>query len=447
MNLIILELTKYLICLLMLVYVAESFLVFRFPDGAHLRGVCIRQTIWMFAIQALLYAQIITATGELRYLEYYIGQLVLLLLVPVVFHKLFPDGYQPLVNHICMLLCVGFAMILRVNESKALKQMIFAAISFLIAFAVMAVMRRMKRLERFTYVYLAAGLFAIGAVLLLGSVTYGSKLSVSLLGITFQPSEFVKILYILFLAGMLYRDASFKTVVITAVLSAAHVLILVFSKDLGSALIFFVVFLCLVYIASGNPLYLGVGALCGAAACFLAYKLFGHVQLRVRVWQDPFALADSNGYQITQSLFAISGGGWFGRGMFGGAPKSIPFVEEDLMFSAIAEELGLVFAILLVVICVSTFWTFLYEALHMENKWRSLAACGIGVTYLFQVFLTIGGGSKFIPLTGVTLPLVSYGGSSVLSTVLMFSVFEGLCLQEQDEAREEEQAEALPEEV
>ena len=443
MNLLILELTKYLICLLMLVYVAESVLVFRFPDGAHLRGVCTRQVIWMFAIQALLYTQIITATGELRYLKYYLGQLLLLLLVPVLFQKLFPDGYRPLVNHMCMLLCVGMAMILRVNESKALKQMIFTAVSFLAAFAVIAVVRRLKDLERYTYAYLAVGLFAIGAVLVLGSVTYGSKLSVSVLGLTFQPSEFVKILYIMFIAGMLYRDASFKSVAVTAVLSAVHVLILVFSKDLGSALIFFVVFLCLVFIASGNPLYLCAGGVCGAAASLLAYKLFAHVQTRVLVWKDPFAVADSKGYQITQSLFAISGGGWFGRGMFGGAPSTIPFVEEDLMFSAIAEELGLVFAVLLVVICVSTFWTFLYEALYMENKWRSLVACGIGVTYLFQVFLTIGGGSKFIPLTGVTLPLVSYGGSSVLSTILMFSVFEGICLQECDA----EQTKALPEDA
>ena len=205
------------------------------------------------------------------------------------------------------------------------------------------------------------------------------------------------------------------------------------------------VFLSLVYIASGNPLYLGAGAVCGAAACLVAYKLFGHVQTRVRIWRDPFALADSQGYQITQSLFAISGGGWFGRGMFGGAPTTIPFVEEDLMFSAIAEELGIVFAILLVVICVSAFWTFLYEALRMENNWRKLVACGIGVTYLFQVFLTIGGGTKFIPLTGVTLPLVSYGGSSLLSTILMFAVFEGICLQEQDE--EQEQEETLLEEA
>ena len=433
MNLLILEITKYLICLVMLIYVAESFLVFRFPDGPHLRGVCIRQNIWMFAIQALLYAQIITVTGELRYLEYYLGQLLLLLMVPVLFHKFFPDGYRPLVNHMCMLLCVGMVMILRVNEGKAVKQLIFTAVSFLAAFVLMAVIRRFNGLERFTRVYFGAGLFAIGAVLLLGSVTYGSKLSVSLFGIAFQPSEFVKILYIMFIAGMLYRDASFKRVTICAVLCAAHVLVLVFSKDLGSALIFFVVFLSLVFIASGNPLYLAIGGVCGAMACVVAYKLFAHVQTRVSVWKDPFAMADSTGYQITQSLFAISGGGWLGRGMFGGAPGTIPFVEEDLMFSAITEELGLVFAILLVVICVSTFWTFLYEALRMENTWRRLVTCGIGVTYLFQVFLTIGGGTKFIPLTGVTLPLVSYGGSSVLSTILMFAVFEGICLQEQDE--------------
>ena len=426
--------------MLMLIYVTESFLAFRYRDAHHLRGVCRRQCIWMFAIHALLFAQIIVNTQDIRYLFYYAGQLLLLLAVPVLFARLFPDGYRVLVNNMCMLLMIGMTMILRVDESKALRQMIFTAVSFLAGFIVTGLFRRWKSPEKLTWLYAGIGIAAIGIVLLLGSVTYGSKLSFTLFGLTFQPSEFVKILYVMFLAGALRDRPGFGRVVVTGVIAAVHVLILVFSKDLGSALIFFVVFVCVVYTATGNPLYIGAGGVFGAGACLIAYRLFAHVRTRVAIWQNPWPLADNDAYQITQSLFGISGGGFLGRGMFNGAPDMIPFVEEDLMFSALAEETGLLFAVMTVLICLSTFLTFLYNAGGMENDWRRLLTVGIGVTYIFQVFLTVGGSTKFIPLTGVTLPLVSYGGSSVLSTVLMFSIFEGIFRAEAEESYTEEEA-------
>lgn len=439
LHLLITEITKYLICMLMLIYVTESFLAFRYRDARHLRGVCRRQSIWMFAIHALLFAQIIVGTMDTRYLFYYAVQLLILVSIPSLFTRLFPDGYRVLVNHMCMLLMIGMTMILRVDESKALRQMIFAAVSFLLGFFVTELLKRWKSPDRLSVVYAAVGIAAIGIVLILGSVTYGSKISFTLFGLTFQPSEFVKILYVMFLAGALRDRPGFKRIVITGVVAAAHVLILVFSKDLGSALIFFVVFVCMVYVSTGNPVYIALGGVFGAGACLIAYRLFAHVRTRVAIWQNPWALADNEAYQITQSLFGISGGGFLGRGMFNGAPDMIPFVEEDLMFAAIAEEMGLLFAVMCVLICLSTFLTFLYNAFGMENDWRRLVTVGIGVTYIFQVFLTVGGSVKFIPLTGVTLPLVSYGGSSVLSTVLMFSVFEGIFRAEAEEIAVEEE--------
>ena len=124
-------------------------------------------------------------------------------------------------------------------------------------------------------------------------------------------------------------------------------------------------------------------------------------------------------------------------GLFEGTPDSIPFVEADFIFSAVAEELGIIFAMCLILVCISCFIMFMDISIKLKDSFYRLVAFGLGVTYIFQVFLTIGGGSKFIPLTGVTLPLVSYGGSSVFTTVIMFSIIEGLCMVKQDEEKEE----------
>ena len=136
---------------------------------------------------------------------------------------------------------------------------------------------------------------------------------------------------------------------------------------------------------------------------------------------------------MTQSLFAISSGGWFGLGLFEGNPTSIPFVETDFIFSAVAEELGIVFAMCVILISISCFIMFMDISIKLQDRFYQLVAFGLGITYIFQVFLTIGGGTKFIPMTGVTLPLISYGGTSVLITVIMFFVIEGLYIIRQDE--------------
>ena len=189
----------------------------------------------------------------------------------------------------------------------------------------------------------------------------------------------------------------------------------------------------MVFVASRNFLYVLAGAAGGSAAAFVAYRVFTHVQVRVQAWKDPWSVIDAEGFQITQSLFAISSGGWFGLGLYKGTPRSIPFVETDFVFSAIAEELGIIFAVGLILICVSSFMMFMKIASALEDRFYQLTAFGLGVTYTFQVFLTIGGGTKFIPLTGVTLPLVSYGGSSILTTLVMFAVTEGLFIIRQEE--------------
>ena len=233
------------------------------------------------------------------------------------------------------------------------------------------------------------------------------------------------------------EDTSLKNLAIAAAVAGGHVLVLVLSRDLGSALIFFLVFVFLVFFATGKYRYLALGAAGGCAAACVAYRLFSHVQVRVQAWRDPWSVIDSQGYQITQSLFALSRGGWFGLGIGQGTPEDIPYVETDFIFAAVTEELGLLFSVSLLVVCICCFLQMMRIALDntrgmarnhvsvQQDHFYRLLASGFGVMYIFQVFLTVGGGIRFIPLTGVTLPLVSYGGSSVMTTLFLFAAVQG----------------------
>ncbi len=269
--------------------------------------------------------------------------------------------------------------------------------------------------------------------MILGQVTHGSLLSFTIAGITFQPSEFVKIVFVFFLAASLMEDTSFLNLSLTTVIAAVHVVVLVASKDLGSALIFFVVFVFMVFAATRNYLYLLLGMGGGALASVIAWRVFRHVQVRVQAWLDPWTYIDSQGYQVTQSLFAIGSGSWFGMGLYSGTPDSIPYVEKDSIFSAVCEEMGVVFGLFLILICLSCFIMIMNISLRLKDRFFQLTAYGLGIVYIFQVFLTIGGGIKFIPLTGVTLPLVSYGGSSVLTTLILFYLVQGFYILRQQE--------------
>ena len=161
-------------------------------------------------------------------------------------------------------------------------------------------------------------------------------------------------------------------------------------------------------------------------AAVLGYNLFSHVQTRFIAWKDPLSVIDNQGYQICQSLFAIGTGGWFGLGLNQGLPKKIPVVENDFIFSAISEEFGGIFALCIIMICVSCFFMIFNISMQLKDSFYKMVALGLGSVYALQVFLTIGGVTKFIPSTGVTLPLVSYGGSSLLSTMIIFGIVQGL---------------------
>lgn len=437
MELYVSEFSKYVITLLIALYTYESFAVFRKKQESDRNGIYTRQNILMFGLHFSCFIVICFETGDITYLFFYAFQQIVLYATVILSRMLYPKTNRLLVNNMCMLLTVGFVILTRLSLGKAIRQFIIVMISLVIALVIPFFVSRFRFLKEWKWIYAAAGIVALGIVLVLGQTTYGSKLSYTIAGLTFQPSEFVKIIFVFFVASALYKAAGFFEVFTTAVIAAAHVIILVCSKDLGSALIFFVVYVLMVVVASRNWLYLLAGVSGGSVAAYLAYRVFPHIQVRVQAFKDPWSVIDSTGYQITQSLFAITSGGWFGLGLFKGTPESIPFVEADFIFSAITEELGLLFALCVILICVSSFVMFMNISMNLKDKFYQLTAFGLGVTYIFQVFLTIGGGCKFIPLTGVTLPFISYGGSSVLTTLIMFSITEGLSMIQEEEAEEE----------
>lgn len=430
------ELSKYFILILMIFYTLEAlFAVFRRKKKS---AVYVREEIYLFLIQFAAYATICLKTGKLDYLFFYaILQLVIFSAI-VLFQTIYPGIDKGLLNNMTLLLSFGFIILTRLDFSKAIKQLVIVAVSLVLSFFVPVLIRKVSILRRLKWIYVFVGLACLLVVLVLGQVTYGAKNFYTIAGVTIQPSEFVKVIFIFAIAGMLYHKKSFTSYVVSAVVAALHVLILVASRDLGSALIFFVTYMAMLLVASKNYLYLFIGMAAGSGAAVVAYRLFTHVQVRVQAFLDPFSVIDNEGYQITQSLFAIACGGFFGTGLMKGVPDDIPTVESDFIFSAIAEEMGVLVAVCLLLICIACFLSFMKNAMKIQDSYYRLVAVGLGVMYIFQVFLTVGGGIKFIPLTGVTLPFVSYGGSSVLVSIVVFAIMQGIILRAKDEEMYEE---------
>lgn len=347
-----------------------------------------------------------------------------------------------LVNNMCMLLCVGWIVLTRLSFEKAVRQFIIVAVAALVTWIIPLIMDRVWQLSRIPWVYGTLGLALLAVVWMVGNNSYGAQLSISMGSFSLQPSEFVKISFVFFVATMFYRSTDWISVAVTTAVAAAHVLVLVLSRDLGSALIFFVTYLVMLFVATGSWLYFLTGILGGCGAAVLAYRWFAHVRVRVSAWKNPWADIDNRGYQITQSLFAIGTGGWFGMGLYQGMPYKIPVVEKDFVFAAISEELGGIFALCVLLICLGCFLQFMMVAVRMQASFYKLIAVGLGMEYLIQVFLTVGGVIKFIPSTGVTLPLVSYGGSSVLSTFILFGVIQGLYILKKNDEEDYEEDEA-----
>ena len=341
---IIVELSKYLIITIIIMYTYLCFRIFGYQDAEKKQRMLKRQNTLMFMLQLIAFMVLYLEMDDIKILGLYLAQMALFLATILLYTHIYPRVSRLVVNNMCMLLCVGLIMQTRLSYSKAMKQFVIAACAIALSLVIPIIIRKCKFLSEWRKIYAIIGLISLGVVVVIGQVSYGAMLGFTIAGINIQPSELVKIVFVFYVAASLKVSREFKDIVVTTAIAAFHVLILVVSKDLGAALIIFVVYLVMLYVATRQPLYILAGLGAGSVASVVAYYLFGHVRTRVIAWKDPFAVYDSGGYQLAQSLFAIGTGGWLGMGLCQGQPDKIPVAAEDFIFSAIAEELGIVFA-------------------------------------------------------------------------------------------------------
>ena len=424
--------SKYFIIILMAFFTYESFQAIRDRDSQKTRQYCFKQSFIFYLIHGMCYLTIYLHTFKDKVIIFYGMQLLYFILLIEINKMIYKEKNRPLLNVMSMMLMIGFVMLTRIAYNKAVKQFIICAVSTVIGFLVMFVMKNVKKMRDFSYIYAVVGIAALCAVYAIGKVTYGAKLSLDFGLFSIQPSEFVKITYVMFISGLLYKSQGLKNIVLSAVFAGIHVILLVLSSDLGTALIFSIVYIFLLYMSTGKSYFLFGGMIAGSSAAVVAYKLFYHVQVRVAAWLDPWPIIDDKGYQITQSLFAIGTGGLFGMGLYEGMPNAIPVVDQDFMFSAVAEELGTIFSVCVNLLSLVIFLVFIRTSFHGTDNFYRLICAGFAVLYGFQLFLTVGGAIKMIPSTGVTYQLISYGGSSLMSTLIIFFIIQGVRINENE---------------
>lgn len=428
---------RYVLAILMALYAMKCFTVFRKKYDYDRGSVYTTQNVLMFMIHFICYLLIYLHTEDIAVIVFYLAQVVLFATTLIVYGIFYRRASRLLINNMCFLMMIGFMMLTRLDDadSPAIRQFFIAVAAVVISLFIPVIIEKGAFLKKLGIVYGIIGLLLIISVYIpgVGVERYGATGWIQIGPIGMQPSELAKIVFVFFVAAMLYNKPSFKRIVVVTACAAAFVLILVVSRDLGAALIFFMVYIVMLFIASGKARYVVLGLAGASAAAAVAYKLFTHVQTRVYAWLHPWGDMQNRTYQISQSLFAIGTGGWFGLGLYNGIPDTIPVGASDFIFAAIVEEMGALFGICLLLVYISCFIMFINISLQITDTFYKLLSIGLSVAYGVQVILCVGGVVKFIPHTGVTLPLISYGGSSILATIIVFAVIQGLYLLKQRE--------------
>lgn len=349
----------------------------------------------------------------------------------------FAPAADPAILPICFALSsIGIAFVTRLAPDLAVRQVAWLVLGIIFMIAVIIFMKNMDKTANYKYTLMVIGLILLLSPLLpgIGNEIYGSRIWLSIGSFSFQPGEIAKIFIVLFLAGYLaqnremlsvfthkvgpFKFPDLSTLLPLLIMWLLSMAIVVFEKDLGSALIVYFVFLTMLYVASGKKFYLIVGLLTIAIGAVILFFFFSHVQVRVDTWLDPFADPTNTGYQLVQSIFSMADGGLFGVGIGSGLADNIPIVESDFIFAAIAEETGLLGAagLLLLYLCFAI--RGLVTAARAKSDVISFIAVGLTATIVLQAFIIVGGVTRLIPLTGLTLPFVSQGGSSLLASFI-----------------------------
>ena len=436
MELFIVEMARYVIILLFALYTFYSFRAFAGHNKQRQNRVFAAQRTLTLLLHTVMSAILIMENKNIMYVGLWAAEFAFYLIFIKVYQACYKGLSKLVLNNMMMCMMVGFVILGRLASDYAVHQIILAAAAMVLCIFVPLIIEKFRILEKMGWYFAAIGIVFLMLVFVIGVEKYGSRNWISVGGIAIQPSEFVKILYVFFMASLLSQTTKFKHIVIISAVAAVHVVILVAEKDLGAALIYFVTYIFVLYVATTKVQYLGAGLAGGTLASIVAYHLFSHVRTRVQAWRE----IRGGGYQVAQSLFAIGTGGFIAMGLGKGLPGSVPVVESDFVFSAISEELGGVFAICLIMVYLSSYIMFVNIAMKMKKQFYKLTAFGLSVVFIFQVFLCVGGVTKFIPSTGVTLPLISYGGSSIVTTIIIFSVIQGMYVLngKEEESLEEE---------
>ncbi|MDR1701049.1 MAG: FtsW/RodA/SpoVE family cell cycle protein, partial [Lachnoclostridium sp.] len=362
---IIIQISKYVLIILFAIYTFYCFRAFAVKNKNRQNRIFHGQRTIIFLIHLLLTTLLFMNSKDTTILIMGALQMVFYL-VCVKLYQLFYKGLSKLIlNNMMMCMMIGFIMLERLAMDQIVKQFIMAAAAAGICLFVPLFIQKFTFWERLGWQYALVGILLLLLVFVVGREKYGAANWVEFGGIGFQPSEFVKIIYVFFIAAVLAKSRSFKEIVLITFVAGIHVVILVLEKDLGAALIFFVTYIMMLYIGTAKLSYLLAGFGAGTAAAVGAYYVFSHVRVRVLAWRDPWSVIDAEGYQIAQSLFAMGNGGWDGTGLNKGLPESIPVVESDFVFAAIVEELGAIFAVCLILIYLSSYIMFVNIALKM----------------------------------------------------------------------------------
>ncbi len=386
----------------------------------------------------LLYAMFVVTSGNelgLENLGVPLGLFGAFALAHMAIRRLAPAADPAILPIVFLLSGVGITYLTRLKPELAVNQVVWLFVSVAAMVAVLAFARNFERLAQYKYTIGIVGVVLLLLPAVVGREISGSKLWVYIGGFGFQPGEFAKILIVLFLAFYLASNREalsismqrvgpfavprLRMLLPLLVMWGISLLLVVFERDLGSALLFFVFFVIMLYVATGRVSYVLVSFLLLAVGGVFCYSVFSHVRTRVNIWLDPWADAAGGGYQIVQSLYSLADGGLVGAGIGKGLPTYIPVVESDFIFSAIAEESGLLggaaVLICFLLLAVRGFAT----AARAKSDSAAFAAVGLTSALCFQAFLIVAGVTKLMPLTGVTLPFMSQGGTSLLASFLI----------------------------
>ena len=348
------------------------------------------------------------------------------------------DGYLFII--ISMLSSIGIIMQTRINSDNGIRQMILYLAGVVCYFITIIVYRIFhKYWNKLTLVYFGISIFSFILTALLGAVKNGSKNWIIIGGVSIQPSEFIRILFVLSLAAVL-TNARFKNnkndtddknmkrlrLGIVAVIAYINAFCLLLQREWGIAVLFFAIYLAYLFIYGESKLFFSANILAALSAGFIGVKFMSHIQVRVATWLDPFADATGKGYQILQSMFAISAGGFAGSGIGHGAPYFIPIVSSDFIFSAICEEMGVLGGIAVLLLYFVLVYRGFKIALSSTNDFNKAVSIGLSVMLGVQTFIIVGGVVKLIPLTGITLPFISYGGSSMITTFIALGILQSI---------------------